>query len=205
MTERTTRSARPTGGVLIGLSLAGLALAGLVLAGCGGDDGEATSVPSSTQTSFPTDDPSATGTVREVGDPCEAVTGAEMATLLGLDGALSGESAGEGNYRGCSFTDADGVVVINLTRYASAAPFDEVWASLGDLGDAEVRELAVDGADGGGLIVAAEEGSLAMTAAVAHDGLVDLANFYVLAPYDEAATTAGITTVLERLVAQPAP
>lgn len=198
MTDRTTaRSTARTTARTVGI--AGVLVAVVALAGCGGDgDDDTSSVPTSSASSFPTDD------VVEVGDPCEAVSGAEMGELLGLDEPLTATSAGAGNYRGCSYADADDVVVINTTRYASAAPFEEVWDSL-DLGDLAVQDVTVPGADAAGLIVAAEEGSLAMTAAVAHDGLVDLANFYVVAPYDEAATTAGITTLLERLAAQPAP
>ncbi|WP_447644343.1 DUF3558 family protein [Nocardioides zeae] len=186
-TARTVRFA----GVLV--TVAAVA----ALAGCS-DDGEASSVPTSSASSFPTTD------VREVGDPCEAVSGEEMGELLGLDEPLTAASAGAGNYRGCSYSDADDVVVINTTRYASEAPFDQVFDSL-DLGDLAVQDVTVPGADAAGLIVAAEPESLALTAAVAHDGLVDLANFYVVAPYDEAATTAGITTLLERLAAQPSP
>lgn len=171
-------------------------LLGAVLAGCSDDDASTPPEGASTQTSFPTSE------ARAVPDPCAALPAEEVATLVGVD-AVEPTPDGAESYRGCSYTDlATDVVVLTTTLYASDADFEAVWQSVVGSIEADTTEVTVPGADGARLITAAQEESLAISGVAAANGVVDQVNLLVPAPYDLAAQTAAVTTVLERLVAQ---
>lgn len=187
MTERRFRS------LAAGI---GLAIALLGTAACASESDGADPDDISTQTSFPTVE------AREVPDPCAAITPDEVATLIGVD-ALETLADGGSSYRGCSYTDVStDLVALTTTVYASNADFEDVWSSVAESIQSEVLDVEVAGAEGARLIIAEQEGSLAISGVASANGIVDQVNLLTPAPFDRNTQIAAATTILESLVAQ---
>ena len=163
----------------------------LLLTGCSGGAVD-------TETATPTSTPTSTASTPAAApfNPCDDLTAALVGRALGAE--VSKETGSGSNLRCAFLPKQTGGPTLNVTYLDFAGDFDEAWAAMGTI-DGTVTDVDVAGAQAARLVVNTRDDAVLVTGFVQVGGLLQTVNAVQLAPYDEARSTAAVTTVLTRL------
>ena len=172
-------------------SLAAVAALSLVAAGCSGED----------EPALPERTPISSELAEPLWNPCDAL---DPATVTELFDAAFDQRTGSDQEPRCVFTPTtDGEVVLDINYQLYGGTLEDIVTQLGDPADSsELLSPRVPGASGARIIVDSDAEALAITGLVRNGRLVQVVNALDLAPYDKAATVAGVRELLTDLASR---
>lgn len=159
-----------------------VAAAALLLAGCGGGDdvGEKPDLPDELPARW---------------NPCDALDARLVERLFD---STTTEDNGTAAAPECRFTpeEATGDPVLTSTYTLFSGTLEEAWETMGQPGDADVREPRIKGADAAKVVVAVVRKQLYVTGFVENGDLIQQVEVVDPAPFDEKRVLDGVEQVL---------
>lgn len=182
LSRRTASRPHPAAGRRLSVA-AGAAVLPLLLAACGGDDIGA-------KPTLPTETPA-------LWNPCDALT---VDFVQREFGAVTTKDDGAPTRPDCRFApEESGEPVLTANYQLFDGSLDQLWESMGQQDQADVREPRIDGADDARIVVDAKKSQLYVTGFVANGTLFQVVNVADPKPYDVELIVDGVEATLTRL------